>query len=644
VPNAANVAGTVTANAQPNITSIGVLNSLSVTGNTVTNLIFQQAPIISLGANAGFSSNIDTISIGNSAGGNNNQGQYAIAIGSQAGENRQGNNAVSIGPVAGISNQGTEAIAIGSFAGRYFQGSNAIAFGQNAGNSNQGESSVAIGRSSGNINQGANAVSVGRNSGNTSQGAEAVAVGHSAGNTVQGNAAVAVGWQAGYQGQKQYAVAIGAYAGNLNQGANSVAIGSFAGYPTVANNAIVINGDTVPLDAPNSGLYIAPIRNNNANITNSVYYNTATKELTYGPAPIIGNVTSNTAVSITAKDYSWTFEPTGDLLLPNSSGIKDTIAGAVAFGFNAGATTGFGASYAYSVASSGSLLVSVGYDWQNDYPLIITTSDGVTWTQQNSEVITNASGYQLQSIVYNGFQFVAVGYGVSASDGGLVLTSTDGVNWTLQTPPYADVATYLLGVTWSGSQFVAVGFDMDNYAVILTSPDGVAWTQRQAITFPGLLNFVTWTGSQYIAVGSDGSNNGLILTSTNGSTWTQRASGIFANTNLSSVAFNNSNQYVSVGVNSDTGSAVIITSTDSITWNSQSIGLSTTTLTSISYGSGKFVVGTNSTKILTSTNGNSWTISNIEKPYTYLNDIIYVYSQFIAVGGDYCWSSSCSYF
>jgi hypothetical protein len=265
VPNVANVAGTVTANAQPNITSVGILNSLSVTGNIVTNLIFQRAPLISLGANAGFSSNIDTISIGNSAGSGNNQGAYAIAIGSQAGSNNQGTNGVSIGGSAGISNQGNEAVALGYNAGRYYQGGNAVALGRNAGNSAQGESAVAVGRNSGNVNQGANAVSVGRNAGNVSQGVEAIAIGHSAANTAQG----------------AYAVAIGAYAGNLNQGSNSVAIGSFAGYPSVANNAIVINGGTVALNAPNSGLYIAPIRNDNSNVTNTVYYNTTTKELTY---------------------------------------------------------------------------------------------------------------------------------------------------------------------------------------------------------------------------------------------------------------------------------------------------------------------------------------------------------------------------
>ena len=266
VPNFANVANTVTANAQPNITSVGTLTSLTVTGNIITNILFQNAPFISLGANAGFSSQTDIIAIGNAAAGNNNQQAYGIAIGSQAGYNLQGANAVSIGGFAGANNQGSEAVAIGFRAGNYYQSGNAVAIGRNAGNSAQGGNAVAIGRNSGNINQGANAVSVGRNAGNISQGVEAVAIGHSAGNTEQG----------------AYSVAIGTYAGNNFQGPYSVAIGSYAGYPTVANNAIVINGDNTSLDAPDSGLYISPIRNNNS--SNTVFYNTTTKEITYSTA------------------------------------------------------------------------------------------------------------------------------------------------------------------------------------------------------------------------------------------------------------------------------------------------------------------------------------------------------------------------
>ena len=297
VPNVANVAGTVTVNAQPNITSVGTLTTLSVTGTTATNLIFQKAPIISLGANAGFSSTLDFIAIGNAAAGNNNQGSYAIAVGSQAGFNNQGNNAISIGQFAGNSLQGSNSIALGQFAGSLNQSSNSISIGRSAGRISQGGNAIAIGNLAGNNmqltnaiaighhagynDQGDSAIAIGRWAGNDTQGTLSVAIGRNAANITQGLEAIAIGHSAGNLNQGSYAVAIGPFAGNNNQGANSVAIGSFAGYPTVANNAIVINGDTVPLDAPNSGLYIAPIRNDNSNVTNTVYYNTTTKELTY---------------------------------------------------------------------------------------------------------------------------------------------------------------------------------------------------------------------------------------------------------------------------------------------------------------------------------------------------------------------------
>jgi hypothetical protein len=281
IPNFANTAATVTTNAQPNITSIGTLSSLSVTGNTVTNLIFQKAPIISLGANAGFSSTTDIIAIGNAAAGNNNQQAYGIAIGSQAGYNNQGGHAIAIGNYTGYTNQGANSIAIGRSAGNISQGGNSVAIGNLAGNNIQSTNAVAIGDHAGFNNQGDGAVAIGRYAGNNAQSANAIALGRNAANITQGLAAIAIGHGAGNLNQGSYAVALGAFAGNNNQGSNSVAIGSFAGYPVTANNAIVINGAATTLNAPNSGLYIAPIRSDNSNVTNTVYYNTTTKELTY---------------------------------------------------------------------------------------------------------------------------------------------------------------------------------------------------------------------------------------------------------------------------------------------------------------------------------------------------------------------------
>ncbi|WP_196300509.1 hypothetical protein, partial [Streptococcus pneumoniae] len=65
--------------------------------------------------------------------------------------------------------------------------------------------------------------------------------------------------------------------------ANSVAIGSFAGISQVANSiAINATGMSTPLNPTNAGFYVAPVRN--ASQSNSLFYNTTTKEITYGTA------------------------------------------------------------------------------------------------------------------------------------------------------------------------------------------------------------------------------------------------------------------------------------------------------------------------------------------------------------------------
>jgi hypothetical protein len=102
-----------------------------------------------------------------------------------------------------------------------------------------------------------------------------------------------------------------------------VAIGSFAGYPTVANNAIVINGDTVALDAPNSGLYISPIRNNNS--SNIVFYNTTTKEITYS--------TSYGNANVAAYLPTYTGNVTANYFIGNGSQLTGISAGNIVGGY-----------------------------------------------------------------------------------------------------------------------------------------------------------------------------------------------------------------------------------------------------------------------------------------------------------------------
>ncbi|TMH41738.1 MAG: hypothetical protein E6H56_06985 [Betaproteobacteria bacterium] len=58
-----------------------------------------------------------------------------------------------------------------------------------------------------------------------------------------------------------------------------------------------------------------------------------------------------------------------------------------------------------------------------------------------------------------------------------------------------------------GTEFVAVG-GASNSGTILTSPDGVTWTQRASGTV-NTLSGVAWSGTKLVAVG----NTGTALTS-----------------------------------------------------------------------------------------------------------------------------------
>lgn len=145
--------------------------------------------------------------------------------------------------------------------------------------------------------------------GNSDQGFDAIAIGGSAGHTGQGSQAIAIGSLAGTDSQQSAAVAIGVAAGQTNQGQSAIAIGASAGVVNQPNNSIIINASGTELDGTESGLYVDPVRNDTGNTTNAVYYNTSTKELTYGPvadatnanyANYAGNVVNSSQGNITS--------------------------------------------------------------------------------------------------------------------------------------------------------------------------------------------------------------------------------------------------------------------------------------------------------------------------------------------------------
>jgi hypothetical protein len=158
---------------------------------------------------------------------------------------------------------------------------------------------------------------------------------------------------------------------------------------------------------------------------------------------------------------------------------------------------------------------------------------GTTWTSRTSQ------GYSLNGVAYGNGRFVAVG------NGGTILTSPDGVSWTQRT---SGTIYPLYGVAYGNGTFVAVGGYFDYYgfsdymssaSTILTSTDGVNWTRRTSGTDNRLLG-VTYGNGLFVAVGKDGT----ILTSPDGVSWTQRTSP--EKRDLLSVAYGNGT-FVAVG-------------------------------------------------------------------------------------------------
>ena len=151
------------------------------------------------------------------------------------------------------------------------------------------------------------------------QGYAAVAVGYGAGYVLQGHQAVAVGNFAGNFTQNSCAVAIGHNAGNHNQGACAIAVGHNAGECNQPANSIMLNASGCALNGTESGLYIDPVRNCTGNVANAVYFNTFTKELTYGPSGSTGSELVNGC-------YTFALNSCGTVSMPcntqlNSGGI-----------------------------------------------------------------------------------------------------------------------------------------------------------------------------------------------------------------------------------------------------------------------------------------------------------------------------------
>jgi hypothetical protein len=271
--------------------------------------------------------------------------------------------------------------------------------------------------------------------------------------------------------------------------------------------------------------------------------------------------------------------------------------------------------YLYDVASDGSLLVATGGDWDTSATSIVMYSadNGLSWTTDTFE---SPLGYGwLNDVTYGNGWFVAV-----HDDGSAY--SSDGTGWvgSLGAADYYS----LVGVTWDGTQYVAVG----SAGVVTTSPDAVNWSVQTSGSNWALYD-VEWTGEEYIAVG----HSGTLMTSVDTVNWTaQLPSEGFNDLYFQSVAWNNST-FVATALTPDYEEGVFAVSDNGWDWTLVP-ATGQVMPYGITWGDGLFVaVSTISDIVKTSSDGLLWNDHLLDPPYS-LRDVTWSseMSKYVAVG------------
>jgi hypothetical protein len=223
------------------------------------------------------------------------------------------------------------------------------------------------------------------------------------------------------------------------------------------------------------------------------------------------------------------------------------------------------------------IYVAVGNNNLSGAPPILTSPDGINWTQR-----TTTGTATLNAVAFGAGTWVTVG------SSGAIFSSTNGTTWSLAT---GTGSTAFADVTFGGTNFVAVG----SSGVLYYSSNGTTWT---LVTGVGnqQYNRVFYTGSQFIAVG----NSGVIYTSPTGVTWTQRSSPA-TGLNLFDIATSNGTTLVAVG----TG-VIIVSENSGVTWVEATSPSTNLSLRGVSWTGTYWVAMSSTTGTCISIDGYRW--------------------------------------
>ena len=291
----------------------------------------------------------------------------------------------------------------------------------------------------------------------------------------------------------------------------------------------------------------------------------------------------------------------------------------------------------FGIGHNGSQYVAVGRAGT-----IMTSPDLQSWTIRNSGIT-----HTLRSVAFSASRIVAVGDDESGLGEAVVISSTDGATWSVH---YRAGPSLLSKVIWTGTQFVAVGQERaaanaTPYMLVLTSPDGVTWTQRAKKAIVLEPEFIP-QGRQVTSVASSGSLlavtaieaetwEPVVWISANADAWTRVGlpDAVWATAPVDIIWGNG--RFVAVSaVPSWDGDAPAFRSADGINWQSDTVTANLPTMNAVTAGAGEYLAIGSSYR-QTSSDGLQWTAYPMTGS-TCGNGVVWDGKRYVSVGDSIC--------
>lgn len=186
------------------------------------------------------------------------------------------------------------------------------------------------------------------------------------------------------------------------------------------------------------------------------------------------------------------------------------------------------------IAWNGSIWLAIGDS--STSTTVAYSYNGINWISLTTIDSGLTSGFIPNDVVWNGKFWCMIGQSTNYTPNTVIARSTNGINWIYNQDQSVEF-TYLqfaadLTIAWNGNYFLASGNQMQyntagNYAFdtalgsICISYDGIVWTSILSDVSPKahIIKQFTWTGSEWIGVGFDPDIGQLIIRSPDGLTW-----------------------------------------------------------------------------------------------------------------------------